>query len=58
MHKFNFRKEDFRDSMTATGGRKFLYEPGKTEKELADMNKIHRVYDAGKIKYTRDRPNV
>lgn len=58
VHKFNFRKEDFRDSMTATGGRKFLYEPGKTEKELADMNKIHRVYDAGKIKYTRDRPNV
>lgn len=58
VHKFNFRKEDFRDTLTSDGSRKFLYDPDKTEKELADMNKIHRVYDAGKIKYTRNNPNV
>lgn len=55
VHKFNFRKNDFRDS---TGGRKLKYEEGMTERELAVLNNIHRVYDAGKSKYTRKRNQV
>lgn len=50
-HKFNYRVSRFRDSPT------LLYREGATERELAQMNKLHRIYDAGKIKYERKRIN-
>lgn len=45
VHKFNFRKDRFeRDS-------KLLYTEGMTERQLAEMNGISRIYDAGKLKW-------
>lgn len=45
VHKFNFRKERFKKDP------KLKYEEGMTEKELANLNKIYRVYDYGKVKW-------
>lgn len=44
-HKFNYRKERFesRDDL--------IFDPELTEAELARLNGLLRVYDAGKIKY-------
>lgn len=58
IHKFNFRIANFRDTLGADGSRAYLYEAGKTEKELAHMNGLFRVYDAGKIKYSRKNPAI
>lgn len=44
-HKFNFRKKRFHDDPT------LLFEEGKTERELAELNGLCRVYDAGKIRW-------
>lgn len=52
VHKFNFRLKRFREDGN------LLYETGKTERELAAMNNLYRVYDAGKIKYTRKNPTI
>lgn len=46
IHKFNFRKHKF---MTNPN---LLFEPGKTEKELAELNGLLKIWDCGKIKYT------
>jgi len=44
-HKFNYRKERFkaRDDL--------IFRDGLTERELAELNGLLRVYDAGKFKY-------
>ena len=45
VHKFNFRKERFmRDSS-------LQYKEGLSEKQLADLNGIYRIYDSGKKKW-------
>lgn len=50
-HKFNYRVSRFRDNPD------LKFEEGLTERELATLNKLYRVYDAGKIKYEREKPN-
>ncbi len=45
-HKFNYRKKRFRDDP------ELIWDATKTEKELARINKISRVYDSGKIRWT------
>lgn len=48
-HKFNYRLRRFsRDPA-------LMYEEGKTEKELAALNGLWRVWDSGKIRYKYDR---
>ena len=44
VHKFNFRKNRFKNDP------KLSYDENLTEKELARLNKIYRVYDCGKYK--------
>lgn len=45
VHKFSFRKSRFKND-------KFLrYEDGLTERELAALNSLDRIYDAGKLRY-------
>ncbi|MDR0675440.1 MAG: hypothetical protein LBF97_00160, partial [Elusimicrobiota bacterium] len=43
-HKFNFRIEDFKKLG-------MLFEEGKSEKELAELNGLKRIYGCSKIKY-------
>lgn len=47
VHKFNYRKSRFKydDNL--------IYSEGKTEVELADMNGLKRIWDAGKVKYRK-----
>lgn len=47
-HKFNYRKERFKKDAN------LLYEAGLSERELAALNNINRVYDAGKIKWIKE----
>lgn len=44
-HKFNYRKARFKKDPN------LKYEEGLTERELADLNGLDRVYDAGKVKW-------
>lgn len=44
-HKFNYRKARFERDPN------LKYEEGLTERELADLNGLDRVYDAGKVKW-------
>lgn len=44
-HKFNYRKKRFRDDP----GLKFT--EGLTERELAELNGLDRIYDAGKVRW-------
>lgn len=46
-HKFNFRKSKFKSNP------KLIWEDGKTEKELADLNKLLRVWDSGKTRWVK-----
>lgn len=46
-HKFNYRKERFYNDPHLT------YMPDLTERELADLNKIFRVWDSGKIRWVK-----
>lgn len=46
-HKFNYRKERFYNDSHLT------YMPDLTERELADLNKIFRVWDSGKIRWIK-----
>ena len=50
VHKFNFRKERFRSDHS------LKYEEGLTEIELANLNNLDRVWDAGKIKWVKENP--
>lgn len=52
VHKFNYRLQRFKVDPD------LYYEEGRTERDLALLNKLYRVYDAGKIKYARTNPNI
>lgn len=51
VHKFNYRLKRFRDDPT------LMFEEGMSERELAALNKLPRVWDSGKdrYRYTRKR---
>lgn len=44
VHKFNFRISKFKNNPN------LKFEGGMTEKELANLNGLHRIWDAGKSK--------
>lgn len=46
-HKFNFRLKRFKSDPA------LKYEEGKTERELANLNGIERIWDLGKIKWSK-----
>lgn len=46
-HKFNFRIKRFKDDP------ELKYEEGMTERQLAELNKIPRIYDCGKMKFIK-----
>ncbi len=46
-HKFNYRLKRFREDPN------LRFEEGLTERELANLNGLHRVYDHGKVRYAR-----
>lgn len=48
VHKFNYRKERFKND------KNLLYKDGLTESELALLNSIPRVWDAGKVKWSKN----
>ena len=48
VHKFNYRKERFKKDP------KLLYEEGLSERELAILNKIPRIWDSGKCKWYKE----
>lgn len=47
-HKFGYRLKRFSNDP------KLQYEPGLTERELAALNGLHRVWDAGKIRWVKN----
>ena len=47
VHKYNYRKNRFINDPS------LVYIDGLTESELADLNNISRVWDAGKVKYAK-----
>ena len=49
VHKFNYRLKRFRDDPLLE------YREGMSERELADINNIPRIWDAGKIRYVWTR---
>ena len=49
VHKFNFRKKRFRDSPD------LLWEEGLTERQLAELNGLQKVWDCGKIRYRQEK---
>ena len=48
-HKFNFRKKRFKDDPN------LIFQEDLTERELAELNNLPRIYDSGKIRYVRYR---
>lgn len=50
VHKFNYRKDRFKKDPS------LKYDPNMTETELAMLNNIPRIWDCGKIRYTKERP--
>lgn len=51
-HKFKYRITKFKNDPT------LKYEEGLTERELAKLNGLLRVYDAGKIRFIKPRPTT
>ena len=49
-HKFKYRKKKFETDP------KLKYVPGMTERELAELNGLLRIYDAGKIRFIKPHP--
>lgn len=47
VHKFNYRKERFKKNNT------LKYREGLTERELADLSGLCRIWDAGKLKWVK-----
>ena len=45
VHKFNFRKKRFKNDLDLD------YDPQLTEKELAILNHINKVWDCGKVRW-------
>ena len=52
VHKFNYRKERFRRDAN------LKYRDGLTESDLATLNGLQRVYDAGKLKWVKEIKDV
>ena len=52
VHKFNFRLSRFRNDPN------LLWEDGLSEKELAKLNGLHKVWDCGKLRYVLENDNV
>lgn len=52
IHKFNFRKNRFKMDP------KLIWKEGLTERELADLNNIDRVWDAGKVRWVKKNPYI
>lgn len=50
-HKFNYRKERFKKDPD------LLYEEGLTERELAALNGLNRIWDSGKVRYVKRLSN-
>lgn len=50
-HKFNYRIDRFRTDPS------LIFEEGATELRLQEMNNIYRVYDAGKLRFTKKNTN-
>lgn len=50
VHKFNYRKDRFKKDPSLE------YDPNMTETALAMLNNIPRIWDCGKIRYTKERP--
>ena len=50
-HKFGFRIDRFKKDP------KLRFEEGMTERDLARMNNLPRIYDAGKIRFVKPHPN-
>lgn len=50
-HKFNYRKKRFKEDP------ELEYVEGLTERELAQLNGMTRIYDAGKIRFIKPRPS-
>ena len=48
VHKFNYRKKRFMKDSS------LQYVEGMTEKELAQLNKIYRIWDCGKIRWIKE----
>lgn len=48
-HKFNYRKGRFKSDPSLE------YVDGMSERELAELNGMHRCYDSGKIRFVRER---
>lgn len=46
-HKFLFRKDRFRTNP------ELKFEEGLTERELAELNGLYRIYDSGKVKWSK-----
>lgn len=46
-HKFNYRKKKFKTNPA------LQYQEGLTERELAELNGLFRVYDAGKVRWVK-----
>lgn len=46
-HKFNYRKKRFETDES------LLFEPNLTEKQLAELNGFHRVFDCGKTRFVK-----
>ena len=46
-HKFGYRLKRFRTDPS------LLWEEGKTERELADLNNLTRIWDAGKTRWVK-----
>jgi len=51
-HKFNFRLKRFKNDPN------LIWEEGLTEKELADLNGLIRVWDSGKIRFVYPNPSL
>lgn len=52
VHKFNYRLNRFKRDVDLE------YVKGYTEKQLADLNNISRVWDSGKIKFVKKHPKL
>lgn len=51
-HKFNYRVQRFREDPN------LIFEEGKTERQLAEINNLKRIYDAGKLRFVREGNNA
>lgn len=47
VHKFNYRLKRFRNDP------ELKWEEGLTERELAHLNNLYRIYDCGKTRYVK-----